>query len=395
MSIKLLKNPDDKTIAIALGVFTLLVLGVTAPDIGLTWDEPAYIAASESYLGWFGEIFSQPQQAFSQEVIDQYWAINHEHPPLDKVWSGLIWGAARLVFKDLLAHRLGNMLLAAALIPLVYLFLAENYGRLAGLAGATIVLSLPRFFFHAHLAALDVPAAAVVFLVVYVFWKTKDRRDWQSTVILGLVWGLAVATKINAVFVMPVLLVWIVVFQREMRLIKRLAVASGIAFVTFFISWPWLYPQPIVRLVEYVRWITVDHWQIGQYYLGKFHMPPPWHFPFVIAFAVTPVFVLLFYFTGITRTIRQPDQRPVGFLLLLNSLVPLLALSVGQSMVYDNERLLMPAFVFIASLAGIGVDWAASELGSWLTQSGRGRLAGTAAVLLLSLIHISEPTRPY
>jgi len=54
-------------------------------------------------------------------------------------------------------------------------------------------------------------------------------------------------------------------------------------------------------------------------------------------------------------------------------------------MVYDNERLLMPAFIFIASLAGIGVDWAASELGSWLTQSGRGRLAGTAAVLLIGL----------
>lgn len=380
-----LKALNDKTIAIALGIFTLLVLVLTAPQIGLTWDEPAYIAASESYFSWFGEIFSSPRQAFSPDTIDHYWAANHEHPPLDKIWSGLVWGAARLIFDDLLAHRLGNIVLAAVLVPLVYLFVSENFSRLAGFAASIILLSLPRFFFHAHLAALDVPAAAAVFIVVVVFWKTKDQTGWKPTVILGVVWGLAVAAKINAVFVMPVLILWALIFQRETRLFGRLAAASGIAFAIFVVSWPWLYTQPIVRLVEYVRWITVDHWQIGQYYLGRFHIPPPWHFPFVIGLAVTPVFVLLFFLAGITRTLRQSDNRPAGVLLALNSLMPLLALSIGQSMVYDNERLFMPAFVFIAALAGIGVDWAVKGVTDWSTEKGKPKLAYPATVLLLGL----------
>jgi 4-amino-4-deoxy-L-arabinose transferase-like glycosyltransferase len=383
--IKYVRTLDDNAIAVALGVITLLVLLVTAPQIGLTWDEPAYIAASESYFDWFREVFSNPREAFSQETIDFYWAVNHEHPPLDKIWSGLVWGAARLIFDDLLAHRLGNILLAAVLVPLVYLLVAQNFGRLAGLASAMVLLSLPRFFFHAHLAALDVPAAVVVFIVVFVFWRTKDLNGWKPTVILGVIWGLAVATKINAVFVMPVLILWVLIFQRETRLFGRLAAASAIAFVIFVAAWPWLYPQPIVRLIEYIRWITVDHWQIGQYYLGRFHMPPPWHFPFVIGFAVTPVFVLLFYLTGLTRSLRRFEQRPLGALLALNSVVPLLALSIGQSMVYDNERLFMPAFVFIAALAGIGVDWAAKAVEGWSAEKEKPRLVFPATVLLLGL----------
>ena len=380
-----MKVPNDKTIAAALGIFTLLILIVTAPQIGLTWDEPAYIAASESYYGWFGEVFTEPLEAFSQETIDHYWAVNHEHPPLDKIWSGLVWGAARLVFDDLLAHRLGNILLAAIMVPLVYLLVAQNFGRLAGLASAMFLLSLPRFFFHAHLGSLDVLAAVAVFIVVFVFWKTKDLRGWKPAVILGVIWGMAVATKINAVFVMPALILWALLFQRETRLFGRLAAASGIAFAIFAASWPWLYPQPIVRLVEYIRWITVDHWQIGQYYLGDIHMPPPWHFPFVIAYAVTPVFLLLFYLTGLTRILRRSEQRPFGVLLALNSLVPLLALSIGQSMVYDNERLFMPAFVFIAALAGIGVDWAVKGVKSWSAENGKPKLVYPAAALLIGL----------
>ncbi|HSB03363.1 MAG TPA: hypothetical protein VLE49_22120, partial [Anaerolineales bacterium] len=43
--------------------------------------------------------------------------------------------------------------------------------------------------------------------------------------------------------------------------------------------------------------------------------------------------------------------------LFLNALVPLLALTTGKNMVYDNERLLMHVFPFLAALAGMGFGW--------------------------------------
>ena len=81
---------NDKLVAAVLALLTLVVLLISAPDIGLTWDEPAYIAASESYVAWIGELVSDPGYALSSEGIDQYWTVNHEHPPLDKIWSGLV-----------------------------------------------------------------------------------------------------------------------------------------------------------------------------------------------------------------------------------------------------------------------------------------------------------------
>ena len=116
-----------KRTALLLAVIAVVLLTATAPDIGLTWDEPAYIAASESYVAWLGKLITHPGYALSAEGIRYYWTPNNEHPPLDKVWSGLIWSVARHIFDDLTAHRLGNILLVGALVAMVYLMVATQH----------------------------------------------------------------------------------------------------------------------------------------------------------------------------------------------------------------------------------------------------------------------------
>jgi 4-amino-4-deoxy-L-arabinose transferase-like glycosyltransferase len=166
------KKFPDGVIAGLIALVVIMALLLTTQDIGLTWDEPAYIAASESYAEWFRLLFTRPGHALSGEKIDQFWAINHEHPPVDKIGSGIVWSLARFVFDDLVAHRLGNMLLVAALVAL-YKMVAGTYGRRAGLLAAGLLMTLPRFFFHAHLSSLDVPAAVTTFFVVTLSGKPK------------------------------------------------------------------------------------------------------------------------------------------------------------------------------------------------------------------------------
>jgi 4-amino-4-deoxy-L-arabinose transferase-like glycosyltransferase len=347
------------TIALLLALFTIVLLVATAPAIGLTWDEPAYIVASESYFAWMEELVTRPEYALSERGIQTYWTVNHEHPPLDKIWSGLVWSVARLVLDDLTAHRLGNMLLAGALVALVYLLLAPSHGRVAGLAAVGALLTMPRFFFHAHLAALDVPAAFAVFATIFFFWRTKDRHELRWSIGLGVIWGLALATKINAVFVPFVLFLWILIWRLETSfLYGRLALMGVVGIPCSVVVWPWLYHESVERMWEYVRFVTIDHWEIGQWYLGRLHMPPPWHFTFVMVFAVLPLVLTVLYVAGIVRTIAEKRERELGVLLVIAALVPMLALAIGQSMVYDNDRLFMPSFPFLAALAGIGFDWA-------------------------------------
>jgi 4-amino-4-deoxy-L-arabinose transferase-like glycosyltransferase len=345
-------------IALLLAVVTLILLISTAPQIGLTWDEPAYIAAAKSYTTWFGQLFDDPSEALSDSTIDFYWAVNNEHPPMDKVWSGWVWAVAHHFFDDLVAHRLGNMILVSVMVAVLYLWVEKSYGWIAGLSAVGALLAMPRFFFHAHLAALDVPAAFVVFTMTFLFFQWLDKRSWIWTLILGVVFGVAFATKVNALFVLPTLLLWILIFYCQERLFYRLGIASLVGFAVSIFLWPWLYPEVIERFFDYIKFITVDHWEIWQWYLGRLYMPPPWHFPFVILWAVVPLTITILYLIGAVRVIRNRRQdQALGVLFLLSAFIPLLALSIGQSMVYDNDRLFMPAFPFLAALAGIGLAW--------------------------------------
>jgi len=376
--------------AIFVSVFVFVLLLATASDIGLTWDEPAYIAASRSYMGWYGQAFTDPKGAFSEEAVTNAWQVNSEHPPLDKIWSGAIWTLARNFTDDMTAHRMGNMLLVAVLAGLLYLLILDAYGQVAGLASVAALLTMPRFFFHAHLSALDVPAAVSVFIVTLAFWKTRDRKNWTWGLLLGLLWGLALATKINAVFVPITLGLWWLIFNRSARLFVRMIIMGITAIPVFIAAWPWLYFQTVERLTTYIEFLTTEHWEIGQYYLGQFYMPPPWHFGFVMLWAVLPLGITILYFSGIVRSGTGRQDGGLGWLLFFSALTPIIAISTGKSMVYDNERLIMVAFPFLAGLAGAGFGWIVSGWEKFSARWNRPVVSRSGVVVLLLLAFVPQ-----
>jgi 4-amino-4-deoxy-L-arabinose transferase-like glycosyltransferase len=349
------ESQTDKRFALLLAVFAIVLLLITAPDIGLTWDEPTYIVAAETYPAWYGELIARPFDAISTVGIAKYWSISHEHPPLSKVWSGFIWLGARHFFDDLTAHRLGNILIAGGLVSLLFLMVNRHYGRTAGLVATFALLTMPRFFFHAHLAAIDVPVTAMIFAVIYTFWLGHNEPGMKWTLLLGFVWGLAVATKINAWFIPPlVLAAWILIFQRRRYLFLRVVLMGLIGVGFFVLSWPWLYHDLFQHLTEYVGFMTTDRLPVEQYYFGKFYTPPPWHFPFVITVIVVPFSILLLAMIGAIFMMRSREGRPLGGLLLMAVLVCLAIFTSGLGQVFDNERFMMPVFPYLAALAGIG-----------------------------------------
>lgn len=381
-------------IALFLAVLTVCLLLITEPQIGLTWDEPVYLMAARSYVAWFERLATDPGDALQAGTIRRFWEINHEHPPLDKIWSGMVWMVARQFLDDLPAQRLGNMLLVGIAVGVLYVTVASSSGVWSGIAAAVALISLPRFFFHAHLAALDVPAAVAFFLVTVLFWHTRRRSSVAWDVALGVAWGAALATKINALFVLPMLFLWTLAFARQAFLVRRLFITGMIGLPTFVGLWPWLYHDTVARLIAYIRFITVDHWKIGQWYFGAAYMPPPWHFPFVTLVAVTPLAITILAIASIIRGVfalrsalpAQRDQGAQVALWSLGVLVPLLALTTGRTMVYDNERLFMPSFLFVAALAGIGLDGAGRALRRALERRVPARFTTPAVVLVCAAL---------
>lgn len=381
-------TPNQTAILISIFVFILLV--ATASNVGLTWDEPAYMAASESYIKWYGEVFTNPSEAFTDEAITNAWTANKEHPPLSKVWSGLVWVIAKNFTNDLLAHRLGNMILVAILAALLFFWIQDSYGQIAGFASVAALLTMPRFFFHAHLSALDVPTAFSVFVVTFLFWKTLNDKNWVWGLLLGVLCGLALATKINAAFVIITLGLWVLIFRRKLYLFIRLFIMGVTALPVFFIAWPWLYYRTIERITEFILFITVDHWEIGQYYLGQFFMPPPWHFGFVMLWAVLPITLTILYFIGIISAGIARQDKGLSWLLFLSALTPILAIAIGQTMVYDNERLIMVSFPFLAGLAGIGFGYLASSIEKLSGQLNKPNIVRSGIVLLALIAFVPQ-----
>ncbi|MBN2676588.1 MAG: glycosyltransferase family 39 protein [Anaerolineaceae bacterium] len=374
-----------KIIAIFLFVGAALLLYLTADPIGVTWDEPAYIPAAQSYAGWFEVFFTDPIQSFDRATIDSYWSITHEHPPLAMAWNGLVWKIATAVFhasNQLTAIRLGPILMVSALVAMLYLLIAKHYGIPAGLFAAAGLLSMPRFFLHAHLASLDVPVSVMWFLFIFVFWKTVDRNDWDWGLLWGVMWGLAMATKLNAVFIPIAPLLWILLFRRKPLQLVRLLLMGMVGAGTFFMVWPWLYHDTRARFLEYI-FFHVNHIPIGQWFDGVFYLPPPWFYVYLILWAVVPLTLLVMFLLGVFRSVRSKNgDNGLGCLLLINALVAILPFTFGKQMLYDNDRLFMPVYPFIASLAAIGfgllLTWIRKLLAGWK----RPALAAPVSLLL-------------
>ncbi len=109
------------------------------------------------------------------------------------------------------AFRLPTMALGALLIATVYLFGVGVFGRTlqgraSALFAALALFFMPRGFLHMHFAAFDVPVTALMFAVVAAFWRSLRSRGWA--VATGVLWGLAVLTKHNALFLPVVLVAW-------------------------------------------------------------------------------------------------------------------------------------------------------------------------------------------
>ncbi len=367
-------------IAFVLACLTAILLTATAPAIGLTWDETDYIAGADSYAAWFGLLTKSPAQALNPVITDQYWTVSHENPPVEKIWAGLVWTVARHFFDDLTANRLGAILLVSVLVALLYLLVAPLFGKAAGLFAALALLSMPRFFLHAHLAALDVPGAVAAFAITFLFWKTIDRKEWWWGLVPGLGWGLAVAIKLNGYFIPIALVIWCLVNRRTWTMALRFLLMGLSGIAVFLLVWPWLYHQTWQRILDYLDY-QIRHYPLGQWFLGKFYMPPPWYFVPVILAAVVPLTIMVLVFVGMARAGKTSKYQPLVWLLILSAFVSISPFLLGKVLLYDDDRLFMPVYPFLAGLAGIGFGWALDGLRKWLN-----RLKRPALVVPLSLL---------
>jgi 4-amino-4-deoxy-L-arabinose transferase-like glycosyltransferase len=119
---------------------------------------------------------------------------------------------------NLTRARLGVLPFLVAVIVLTWATARLLFGPAAGLAAAAALICVPAVLGHAALATTDVAFAATFLLATWALLVWLDRPgpacspSWARTVALGATFGLAAATKLSAVALLPCAAV--VVFHR-------------------------------------------------------------------------------------------------------------------------------------------------------------------------------------
>jgi 4-amino-4-deoxy-L-arabinose transferase-like glycosyltransferase len=342
----------------------LLVAGLlTIGRIGITWDEPNYFTSSYSYLSWFGHVAVEPSDWWLS--IDHYWEQSHEAPPFFKLWAGLFAGAAALVFGTenlaLLgdAYRMGSYVLFLLSTYAAFRFVRGEFGLVAGWGAALSMPLVPVLFGFARLGQLDGAVASMYLLAALALYRMLERDGGRRTVWAGFLLGLAFATKLNVFPLVPAALLWVAVYRRGA--FARLFASFGVASITFFAMWPWLWRDPLGRAWEYLTWTAGLQNERFAYYLGQWWAGAPFHYPLMMLVALVPLAVAVAGTIGTLRLFGDARNPAAGWILLNLTLILAVAGS-GLVPIYGGPRQFLAAFPLWALCAGVGIGWIASKV---------------------------------
>jgi 4-amino-4-deoxy-L-arabinose transferase-like glycosyltransferase len=328
-----------------------VLLACTFSDFGLTWDEPLYFRVSGGYFQWL----IHPAWG----AVDSVWELNNEHPPLHKILGGM----TEWIFHTLTgwaspstAFRMSNLIFLFPLVSSLYWLGFQVESRFVAISSPIVLILLPRVFFQAHLLSLDFSSMTMWTLGAAVLWRFQVSGG--SILPSGIATGAALATKLNApLFLLSWPFFWFLNKLKFTRPVIRKEIIRGlqvigVALLTFYVAWPWLWRMPVTRLVPFL-FFHLDHFAIPVSYFGTLTYSAPWHYPYVMFFLTTPLIITIFYGYGLFQAVKAGKAGMI--FILLQSWLPLLLVQLSSAK-YDGVRLFLPAFPFIALTACSGLE---------------------------------------
>ena len=360
---------------IPAGLFlaSFMVVAGTAGDYGVTWDEPAYFYASDRHIEWlvdFGQnvLRSDLEKSVQDENIKKAWhwdPYHVPHPPFSRIVSGITKALFSSYVDKFVAYRLGPALFFAVLVTVMFLWMAELFGLITGIFSALALFVIPNLFGFAHIAVTDMPLSTMWFLSAYCFWK--GIKNWKWSVALGVVWGLALATKFPALLIPIPLILWSHLFHRNSyanNVFAMLFLGPSIMTATQ----PYLWNQSGLRVLEFLyeglsRGYRPDT-NFTIYFFGQLYYTHqlPWYYPFFLVGVTTPEPILILALAGVLAIPWLQERISAVVLFGLNAALILALGILPGAVLHDGVRQLLSALPFLAALAGAG----SFVFGKWL-----------------------------
>lgn len=364
------------SLLVAVGLAVFLGAGIaTLPHYGLTWDEAlGNLFFGQRYFYYFTSLnreyldFEKADLAIHQRPLNLYAspfrAQPWEFPPLADTLSAAtmeVFGY-RLGWLDPIdAFHMMKVVLVGLLLWVLYRFAAPRLGRLTALLAVLVLASYPRFWGDMHNNPKDIPQAVFFSLTVLAFCAWYQKPSVRQALLVGFLGGAAMAVKLNALFIPPLLALglwpwqlswrpWILVVQHLRREIHHYVLMAGSAVVLYIAVWPYLYADPIRRAYRHFavivsqggrQWTTAWSWD-----------------PIVQTITAMPEVVLVLVVIGVLFAIlhlrSRSSQSPILRLLLIWAALPIVRASIPGAVNFDGIRHFVEFVPAVALLAGYG-----------------------------------------
>lgn len=356
----------------------ILILIVLASALGLVtlgrydlrpWDEPFYALRARAVAednAWLDQNDYCPNRM-----------ANACYPPFF-VW--LAGATMKILGPDEFAARLWAALLGLAAIPIAYLLGTRLYDRTAGLYAAGALAALPHFVRAARMAQFDAPLAFFILLTFWLWVEYYRNRKWSTAAACGLVFGLALLTKIAVPFVFVAAAAVAVISpasrRHRLRDLGALALAVGVGLA---VAAPWhiyMYARHGDYFLEHYLGYVVLYRGDG---IAPQVQPRESPLRFLFYFNAAVVFlkgVAPFFFVGLVGLLAsrdtwrgRPDRLAVAAWVVLS-------FAVLMAVRFKREIYLTPVLAPMCILAG-----------HWLAKLGR-RQTGEAAAAITAGVAI-------
>jgi 4-amino-4-deoxy-L-arabinose transferase-like glycosyltransferase len=405
-------------VGLVVALAQCIFLWASLPRYGVTSDSPALFWSGDRTLFWLQHLsmpgsldYTGPDPAgFSTPFQRQPDFRDPEHYPVLPGFFGAVTNwifHTRLHWVDHIdGHHMGLVLFNGIALLLFCIYACKLLGRGAGIAATLALAFFPVGVGHTPNNAKDWPCAQFYGLTILAAGAGVIHKRPGHLLMAGVFLGVAMAAKFNAVFIAPTLILWAplawwALYRKQgpmpASIVGCFLIAPYVAFVVFFVTWPWLYygrlPQWWEHLSEYVRFMV-------NYGAGA--RPTFTLYPFTCLALMTPPLVLLCGLYYLATGWRGRQGFALWSLLFIWCFLPIVRIAVPHSNFYDGNRHFIeyvPAFSVMAGVAAaalarrlwafLGSDRWRHKLGGWM------QTVGTLGAGALAMVCIAWPTLEY
>jgi hypothetical protein len=259
-----------------------------------------------------------------------------------------------------------DLFVGAALIAGLYPFLRRRLGALTAVLGLGLLFTLPRIFCHLMANIKDFPLMVLYTLTLIAFHAAYEKGSIRGIVGAGALWGLALATKANALFLpgIPLLLIFVAELPetwcgRRSRLWAACGAALGLGVAVMIAVWPYLWADPLGRLLKNFDYIL---------YRGSYTTAEPIS-PLQAVLQTTPLVFLVLVVVGLLAAVPRLRRRDrTAWLPVLWIVVSMSRYLHPDAVNFDGVRHFLELFPALAILAGWGGAWLIRKIVRWVAR---------------------------